>query len=155
MYIVLSFWDALLSFSLWANSLKAQLRHHLANKCFLLFLACLLLSQAIGPSILGVPTASPLYLSTLRTYHVFLWSHLSHSLCSSYLRGRNSLTPVPTMCPGFSFVSPMATQHDTEPTKRSITQQLRHWLSHSINDWILGRKYLRNAPEDLEMFSGK
>lgn len=93
--------------------------------------------------------------STLRTYHTFLWSHLSHSLCSSYLRGRSSLTPVPTMGPGFSFVSPMATQHVTEPTKRSITQQLRHWLSHSINDWILGRKYLRNVPEDLEMFSGK
>lgn len=93
-------------------------------------------SQAVEPPLLSAPS------SCLCLHYVLITSFcdcvcfyfLSHSLGCSYRRGRGNLDTLPEMCPGFSFVDPTAAEHGTEPTKRNITQQSRHWLSHSVNN---------------------
>lgn len=99
-------------------------------------LPCFLRSQAVEPALLWVPPA-PVCVYTMYLSHpsvTVCFYFLSHSLGCSYRRGRGNLATLPTMCPGFSFVDPTAAEHGTEPTKRNITQQSRHWLSHSVNN---------------------
>lgn len=52
---------------------------------------------------------------------------------------------------GITSVSPIAAIHETWPPGRNIPQQPHHLALHSLSDLILGRKYLKYRPEDLQM----
>ena len=76
---------------------------------------------------------------------------LSFPLYCEFFGSWSSLVPIPTMFSGITSVSPIAAIHETWPPGRNIPQQPHHLALHSLSDLILGRKYLKYRPEDLEM----
>ena len=76
---------------------------------------------------------------------------LSLPLYCEFFGSWSSLVPIPTMFSGVTSVSPIAAIHETWPPGRNIPQQPHHLALHSLTDLILGRKYLKYRPEDLEM----
>lgn len=76
---------------------------------------------------------------------------LSLPLYCEFFGSWSSLVPIPTMFSGITSVSPIAAIHETWPPGRNIPQQPHHLALHSLSDLILGRKYLKYRPEDLEM----